>query len=683
MREARLLPIEVRGEELKRPLTLSGRRAYLISLGDGSFVPMGWHIPGEMGGFWAPPLKVLNGFWACVGEGSWLMGDACKAAKVYPWLIRRRYEVKGMRLERADYIPKWEKALILTFNFKDVEPGTRFSVMFSFNLRPVWYSEEEDGKDLISYEESESLVRVRDERNSNWVSLLWSSRLPTAVELMTNPPFEEARGYLVELAYELEGEGSLKMIISATHLGLKGALLYLDKMSKTPLSKELRDRAREYLELARVNSLLTPSHAFNLAWYWSKVNLEWLTHYQPTMGLGVTAGHPDYPWFFGCDTAYITLGLLTSGMHEHAKSSLKLIGGYAAKADGRVPHEIVTNGRVYNPGDAEETPLFVRSVYLTYLWTGDRAFLEELYPICVAGIENYVLGELCKDRELPKGPGIIEDEERGKGFNLDVACYTYAALLSMASMSEEVGESGSRWRDLARRLKSAIESSFWDEEEGMYAERVVDGRRVFKGYWVALMPLEVKLSEEAKASRVFKRLEREYSGPYGLYLNAAKRKGFMPFINGLMAVAEFNYNRNLKGWRYLVKLLWSFGLRSPACFPEFYEEEGCYLQAWSSALFNYSLVCGLLMPTPDAGRRTLELSPWLPPQWRGFRLGRIKVGKSLLSVRVKRLGRGLSVRLKLDEGPPLTIKVSPVRMGLRGEEELLLLEGMEREVKLR
>src|ERR671910_1508947 len=44
----------------------AGDRAYVIGSEDGRFPPMGWHIRGEMGGVWAHPIKLLDGYWFAI-----------------------------------------------------------------------------------------------------------------------------------------------------------------------------------------------------------------------------------------------------------------------------------------------------------------------------------------------------------------------------------------------------------------------------------------------------------------------------------------------------------------------------------------------------------------------------------------------------------------------------------------
>jgi hypothetical protein len=42
---------------------------------DGSFPPIGTRIRGEMGGLWAPPIKLLTGYWFAL-NGEWLPAAA-------------------------------------------------------------------------------------------------------------------------------------------------------------------------------------------------------------------------------------------------------------------------------------------------------------------------------------------------------------------------------------------------------------------------------------------------------------------------------------------------------------------------------------------------------------------------------------------------------------------------------
>ena len=40
----------------------------MIGTQDGNFPDMGDHVPGEMGGSWVHPIKLIDGFWAAVRD---------------------------------------------------------------------------------------------------------------------------------------------------------------------------------------------------------------------------------------------------------------------------------------------------------------------------------------------------------------------------------------------------------------------------------------------------------------------------------------------------------------------------------------------------------------------------------------------------------------------------------------
>ena len=46
----------------RRSLTI-GRRFFQMGAEDGRYPATGFHTRGEMGGFWTPPIKLLDGLW--------------------------------------------------------------------------------------------------------------------------------------------------------------------------------------------------------------------------------------------------------------------------------------------------------------------------------------------------------------------------------------------------------------------------------------------------------------------------------------------------------------------------------------------------------------------------------------------------------------------------------------------
>src|SRR4051794_26892866 len=71
----------------------AGTRAYSIGFEDGRFYGNGWHITGEMGGVWAPPLKLADGVW--VGVDDHWAGPATRFTSGPGWARERPPAVPG------------------------------------------------------------------------------------------------------------------------------------------------------------------------------------------------------------------------------------------------------------------------------------------------------------------------------------------------------------------------------------------------------------------------------------------------------------------------------------------------------------------------------------------------------------------------------------------------------------
>jgi glycogen debranching enzyme len=170
------------------------------------------------------------------------------------------------------------------------------------------------------------------------------------------------------------------------------------------------------------------SNAFRLA----KANIMMLTSdARPYLDEPVLlAGVPDYPQVSGNDGAYSTTGAGAAGLEEAARGTLMALARFAKQQEGRVPHEVVLSGRIISPGNVQETPRFAIACLKYYNWTGDRSFLEAIYPICKQGVE-YTLNRYDADGNLyPKGNSIMEAPD----MNHQIKGFLYYALELQAGM---------------------------------------------------------------------------------------------------------------------------------------------------------------------------------------------------------------------------------------------------------
>jgi len=95
----------------QRRATTAGTRAYEVGTQDGRYPALGFHAAGEMGGLWAPPLKLLDGIWFSV-DGSWLP-PAQRFTSGYGYTRTDYPAVAGVTVSRTDVVPDGRRGLLV------------------------------------------------------------------------------------------------------------------------------------------------------------------------------------------------------------------------------------------------------------------------------------------------------------------------------------------------------------------------------------------------------------------------------------------------------------------------------------------------------------------------------------------------------------------------------------------
>src|SRR3954451_2423532 len=154
--------------------------------------------------------------------------------------------------------------------------------------------------------------------------------------------------------------------------------------------------------------------------------------------------------------------LLFAHLKEHLKKQMVTAGSFM---------KCLQMVFVYNKGNMQETPHFAIAVWKVFEWTGDKEFLQEMYPYIKKGI-NWLLTEQDKNKNLfPEGNGIME--VRGLNAELiDVAVYTQQALEVASRMAELFNEPDLQhdYAQKAAALKQKINTDFWDDAAGGYCD---------------------------------------------------------------------------------------------------------------------------------------------------------------------------------------------------------------------
>lgn len=393
---ARALALPRGPAELSESTRLADRRAlvvgtrfYAMGTADGLYPAAGFHTRGEMGGFWAPPIKVLDGLWFGV-DGQWL-GKQVRAERFTSgWgYTRIAYAASGgVRVERTDFVPDGMRAALVGLTFvSDADRALRLTMDAHSELMHVYpWGETKPSQLQYNLPDRGSVssgALVFRERGAppvpnaawhDWVAMVGSTLTPRAARL--GPDFRGPQDPAVtcpasgpgappqpprcdDTAYGKGSGGRLHyslalrsgeshtvwFAVAGSEHGPEAARATYRRALDNPLAalyRKIESRedlaARSVVDLPR-NRLLQRS----VEWY--KQNLA--DSRQETRGLRLRAvrtgqaypppegrvararwygaGWPDYPWIFGTDGEYTAFAAVAAGQFDTIKAHLRVL----------------------------------------------------------------------------------------------------------------------------------------------------------------------------------------------------------------------------------------------------------------------------------------------------------------------------------------------------------------------
>lgn len=705
--------IEGTSQYLSSPFVTAGDRLYIIGYQDGSFPDIGWHITGEMGGIWDHPVKLMDGFLAGITDtetGESICLDKAVKFVSFPMASTQQYswEKENILIRRFQFVPDSLQGAFVEYNIVNnstVEKKLNFSFTGMTDLRPVWLGERTnmmDAEDSISYHKELSAVIARDKKNP-WFTEFGSSLEATGYsedQKDCPSPVRKGPGKNGTLTYSLilkaGEEKAVPFFIAGSYHSedeLKSTYEFLKKESAAELTRKIN----RYTKISSNSRLTIPDKKTEQMYTWLKYNIDWLVRNVPEQGIGLSAGLPDYPWWFGADASYSLQGALATGYQELAKNTIILLNkiSKATNNNGRIIHEASTNGSVYNPGNVNETAQFINLCLTYFEWTGDKEFMVKIFPDIQKGLK-WLLDEKDPDRNgYPNGNGMMEIQ----GLNtemIDVAVYTQQALSGAAEIAMVLGKDSlsAEYQRSADRLKVKINKEWWNDSAGSYAdfrgtakeampilrsamiradtlgkpwavaelkatERKISHFRpdlrapqVIYHNWVVNTPLEAGIADTSKA-RIALQTARKYENPFGVYVTGidrteqpdsevlkSRKKTFsytgavMTLPTGVEAVAAANYGTPDDVLRYLTMLSRSFSYALPGSMYEVSPDFGMVTQAWNIYGVAVPIVDHLFGIHPKAYDKTIYVSPDLPPTWNEAALDNVRVGNNSLSIKI-------------------------------------------------
>jgi glycogen debranching enzyme len=610
------------------PVFISGQRIYAITTIGGVRHPFGeWHLRDNMGGVWAHPLRILDG-WALALEMDGIVAplDHAVCCDLFGAYITRHFTVGTLTLEWTEFAvddqPHYYATLLAR---NDGATPVRATVLLraEADLRFCWFGGVAPAEPEMRVLSDGVAWRAADAYAGVTVTLVSAS-----------PAAWEISGRMAQARFPL-------IVQPGEALALQWRLA-VQRDDASPPGNVLRaavdalsSKIALYRTITSAIRLETPDQDINRCWQVARQNIHMLrADYRPALAPYLLAGLPEYPQLFGCDTTYSVPGVVAGGFADIAHSALEELGRYAWRACSRVPHEITTNGRVYHPGNIQETPQFAVACWDYVRWSGDLDFLERMYPICVEGLEHF--SATLEGRGYPIGDGVVEVPGMG-ACKLDVVCYLYQALTTLRDMALTLGRPGDavRFAGYAGELAARFESDWWIEQEGMYADSLhLNGQPQFDGHWTVLLPVLTGIAAPERAQRVLHRIVREWVNEWGMVHTRSADMRVWTLPTGLLALAVFRHGDADTGIQLLRNIGATARYGTLGTLKELIPQGLCFIQLWSAALFVQGITEGVFGLTPQAQRRELVIEPRLPSGWSGATLHGLRVGDQTLELHV-------------------------------------------------
>jgi hypothetical protein len=536
-----------------RRALVSGDRAYAMSDAAGLYPATGWHIRGEMGGFWTPPAKLLDGVWFAA-DGAWLGKEIPATRYTRGWGYQRfSYQGSGLSVERVEFAPDGTRATVIGLTLRaDRERDVRLALDAHSELMPAYPWGWTTPNASINGPDSGSVVDgTLVFRDNAATAIVGSSAKPVADALGPNhrgpqdpaaicpadgtaparcddSAFGKGTGGRLEYDVGLTAgrATTLWFAVAGSDKGSGEARASFNRALRVPDEQFRQIKADRRAEATRTVVDLPGDRLLQRSVEWSKQNLldsvqeardvqvrdvdEGRAYPPPVAAVPrmrwLAAGFPDYPWLFATDGEYTAYAAVAAGQFDIVRDHLRALRDVSERLNnrsGKVVHEVVSTGDVYfgsndSAGNTDETAKFPSTVALLWRWTGDDGFRDEMYDFTVRNL-RYITGTLDKDGDgWPEGLGNVERQGMGEE-KLDSTVYLIRGLRDLADMARSRRDTataawaGGKATDLQRRF----EAQWWVPQATGFAESIDDpanpandNNPVFQRHWTGVTPME-------------------------------------------------------------------------------------------------------------------------------------------------------------------------------------------------
>jgi hypothetical protein len=406
---ARAAPSLSTSDRLKdRRYVTTGSRAYVVGAEDARFPASGWHIRGEMGGVWTPPLKLLDGLWFAI-DGDWL-GPATKFTSGSGWVAMNRPGPGDLKVRQIEFVPDGKRAALIGLRLRSPGDERRVRVTVDAHSELMsaypwgWTTPAAGAFNLNDTAETRGGRLVFRERGTppfanasehDWAAVVGASEHPAASDTGdafrgpqdppvvcpadgTPPPYCDdsafGKGAGGSLDYSVrvpkDGATTLWVAVAGSDRGLDAALDEHASVLRDPGAALRAKRAKRRRIASRTRVDLPGDRLLQQGIEWSKQNLadsvqspedlrarftgEGKQYPAPAGTIArarfIGAGFPDYPWLFATDGEYTAFAAVAAGqfgpISDHLRA-LREVSELINGDSGKVVHEVVSDGSVY------------------------------------------------------------------------------------------------------------------------------------------------------------------------------------------------------------------------------------------------------------------------------------------------------------------------------------------------
>ncbi|NJC86647.1 glycogen debranching protein [Planosporangium mesophilum] len=506
-----------------RRFVVTGDRFYEVGAADATYPATGWHVRGEMGGFWSAPIKLLDGLWFAA-DGQWLTATTFTSGQGYARMDLAGPD--GLKVRRVDVAPDGGRAGLVGLTFSGGPKRVTLTVNAHSELMAAypwgWTTPDQttfnlpdtanfDGRNVLFRETGRP--PVPGAAAHDYAAVVGSSLTPDAHRLgagMRGPqepavvcpasdptparcddgPYGKGTGGELTYTIDLPRTGrTVWFAVAGSDAGVRPAYDELNRALRDPDAALARKMASRAAVAARSRVDLPGDPLLARSVEWSKQNLADSVQasrdlkvfasregkqYPPPAGTvaearWIGAGWPDYPWLFATDGEYTAFAAVAAGQFDAVKNHLRAlrdISDLVNARSGKIVHEVTPDGQVYfgangDPGNTDESAKFASTVALVWRWTGDNAFRDEMYDLSVRSM-RHVTGLDADGDGWPEGLGNVERPGMGQE-KLDVAVYTVRGLADLAELAASRGDTATaRWANTeAANRKQRFEQAWW------------------------------------------------------------------------------------------------------------------------------------------------------------------------------------------------------------------------------